>query len=219
LGCLNSEGQFAKWFANIHLSGPCNRSCYFCIGQHMPAVDEMNTLDTWPLPGMDKFIEEVDSRKIRDIYLTGTNTEPFLFNHIPKLRELFRNYNLGIRSNGIVPENKWKLWNLFDKASVTICSFDENINRSMMGGPPPNIRRIVADNPSMDLKVNIVLGRANTEEEDVITTIHKCGQVGIRRINLREPYGQPHVGISPLCCVSQMDIILVCPFGTYMVLR
>lgn len=56
MGCLNSDGSFSHWFGNIHLSGPCNRKCYFCIGQHMMALDGENNLDTWPLKNIDGFV-------------------------------------------------------------------------------------------------------------------------------------------------------------------
>lgn len=56
MGCLNYNKGFEHWFGNIHLSGPCNRACYFCIGQHMMAVDAENNLNTWPLLGIEEFV-------------------------------------------------------------------------------------------------------------------------------------------------------------------
>jgi hypothetical protein len=57
MGCLNDEGQFSHWFGNIHLSGPCNRSCYFCIGQHMMGLDQENSLKRIPT-NIGKFLRE-----------------------------------------------------------------------------------------------------------------------------------------------------------------
>ena len=62
MGCLNADSGFSHWFGNIHLSGPCNRACYFCIGQHMMALDPFNNLDEWPLVGLDDFVRKCQER-------------------------------------------------------------------------------------------------------------------------------------------------------------
>src|SRR3990172_8839296 len=105
MGCLNSTGQFEHWFANIHFSGPCNRACYFCIGQHMMALDSLNNLDTWPLKNLDEFIQACKERDISEINLTGSNTDPLLYRHISKLHDYLEhhipNLVLGVRTNGV----------------------------------------------------------------------------------------------------------------------
>jgi sulfatase maturation enzyme AslB (radical SAM superfamily) len=190
MGCLNSQGQFAHWFGNIHLSGPCNRSCYFCIGQHMMALDSFNTLDVFPLPGLDEFIEHCRARHVQTVYLTGTNTDPLLYRHISSLfaRIYTAGFRLGIRTNGIAftPER----WIWFDEASVTVCSLNPKISHAMMGGPPPDLPRILEHSRQYDLKVNIVLGPENLHEiEETLTAL---ARMGVPRVNLREPYGQPN---------------------------
>jgi hypothetical protein len=59
MGCLNDDPNhpFPHFFGNIHLSGPCNRSCYFCIGQHMMALDQENSLKRIPT-NIGKFLRE-----------------------------------------------------------------------------------------------------------------------------------------------------------------
>jgi hypothetical protein len=190
MGCLNSGQGFRHWFGNIHLSGPCSRSCYFCIGQHMLAVDKFNVLDTWPLPGWDGFLEECEKHPIETVYVTGTNTDPLLYRHLHWLTLAIRaaGYSPGIRTNGIGWTREVGTW--FDKGSLTVCSLDEAVNRRMMGGPPPKVEQVLRDMP--DLKINIVLGPENCE--DVLNTLRRLAMIGIKRANLREPYGQPHVG-------------------------
>src|SRR5437762_5702074 len=104
MGCLNSEGQFFHWFANIHLSGPCNRACYFCIGQHMMELDPLNNLNLWPLKNIDEFLDCCLDKDVNEINLTGSNTDPLLYNHIPELKayleENIPNLIFGIRTNG-----------------------------------------------------------------------------------------------------------------------
>lgn len=199
MGCLNSESANNwHWFGNIHLSGPCNRSCYFCIGQHMLALDSLNVLDTWPLPNIEPFLNRCKELGVKDIYLTGTNTEPLLFKHSDKLKELVDTFVpgsiLGLRTNG-VGATVAKL-SYFKKGSITICSFNPETYRKMMGqGTPPNLdefSNMAVKARWIDLKVNVVLGPENRNEiEEIISNVENAG---VNRINLREPYGQPHVG-------------------------
>lgn len=200
MGCLNSEGQFSHWFSNIHLSGPCNRACYFCIGQHMMELDPLNNLDTWPLKNIDEFLDCCLDRNITEVNLTGTNTDPLLYKHIPELKEYLQysipSLKLGIRTNGEFfhcPGGKERL-SLFDKISVSITSLDPRLYKATMGvGNPPDIKEIVNTFNNIPIKVNIVLC-PETVNDDLLDTIDKLNILGIKRINLREPYGQPHIG-------------------------
>lgn len=199
MGCLNSKGNFSHWFGNIHLSGPCNRSCYFCIGQHMMALDSLNVLDQWPLPNVDKFVDECYEKGISEINLTGSNTDPMLYKHIDKLYnylyETVPNLRFGIRTNGIKILDRVGDWNLFNKASISVTSFNRDIYRATMGqGEPPNLEHILSiSNSDMDIKVNVVLCPELFQNGDLWNTINRCIDYGIRRINLREPYGQPNL--------------------------
>jgi len=190
MGCLNS-GEASYWFGNIHLSGPCNRSCYFCIGQHMMALDKLNVLDTWPLPGLDDFVERCHHHDVKQVNLTGTNTDPLLYRHLTDyalwMRLKMPGVSLGLRTNGVA--NK-KAIGLFDRVSLTICSLNPATYREMMGqGDPPDLAAYVAHT---DLKVNVVMGPENWQELPGL--VAQCEAAGVRRMNLREPYGQPHVG-------------------------
>lgn len=202
MGCLNSTGEFDHWFGNIHLSGPCNRSCYFCIGQHMMELDALNVLNAWPLPGISEFIERCAAKGVKEINLTGTNTDPLLYvpmSHLIEfIREIMPEVKLGIRTNGALVNNRRETWRLFDKASLSIPSFNVGIYRAMMGsGHPPNLTHIEEFSPGMELKVNIVLGpeNTNTHFDDLLHTFDVIAQTSkIKKVNLREPYGQPHIG-------------------------
>lgn len=213
MGCLNSKGNFSRWFANVHLSGPCNRACYFCIGQHMMALDALNTLDRWPLPGIELFVERCLEQGISEVNVTGTNTEPLLYRHTPALRtyleERIPGLLLGVRSNGVLTTARPDIWRLYDKASVTLCSADPVVYRAMMGrGSPPDLRAIMAASQHMrDVKVNIVLGPENTQG-DLWRTLDHISAVGdpkLRRVNLREPYGQRHIG-DPLAAAGHAPL-------------
>lgn len=199
MGCLNSTGEFGHWFGNIHLSGPCNRSCYFCIGQHMMSLDGYDILDRWPLAGLDEFVGRCRSRGINEINLTGTNTDPLLYTQIDQLahylRDRVQGLVLGLRTNGAMALARPLAWRLFNKASISIHSFNPTIYKAMMGsGHPPDLAGIMDASQGMDIKLNVVLGPENCEVGDILKTIDHAQAHGIRRVNLREPYGQPHVG-------------------------
>lgn len=204
MGCLNSNQGFQHWFGNLHFSGACNRSCYFCIGQHMMGLDPFNNLNDWPLPGMDEFIRLCNERKVKEINFTGTNTDPLLYQHMDKLCEHLRSkipgVVLGVRTNGarIKPE----IWSLFDKGSISITSFNPEIYKKTMGrGSPPDLEKILALKDckiNEKLKINVVLCPEILvgvgSDHDLLKTLWKLQKLGIKRVNLREPYGQPHIG-------------------------
>jgi hypothetical protein len=198
MGCLNSTGNFKHWFGNIHFSGPCNRSCYFCIGQHMMALDGFNNLNKWPLDGLTEFIETCNLKGIREVNLTGSNTDPMLFEHLQRLNNRLRteikNPILGIRTNGELVLRRLGMWNaMFDKASISFPCFDEYLYRRIMGGTPPDIEKIVAVS-KMPIKINIVLCPENADPSTLADTLVRLQKIGVKKVNLREPYGQPHIG-------------------------
>lgn len=200
MGCLNSNKSFEHWFGNIHFSGPCNRHCYFCIGQHMMGLDSLDNLDVWPPRGIDEFIAECNEHDINEVNLTGTNTDPSLYKHLVSLRlyleQKIPNLVLGIRTNAI----RWKYiqWYLFDNISVSIPSLHPVTYRQIMGGRPPNIIKLLDDiresNPDARIKANIVLCPENVLNHEILETIAIMEFNGLTTINLREPYGQPHIG-------------------------
>lgn len=202
MGCLNSNQNFEHWFGNIHLSGPCNRSCYFCIGQHMMALDPLNNLNEWPLKNINLFVDECVERGITEINLTGSDTDPSLYQHTKKLKEYLLqripNLRFGLRTNAALVDSK--IWNLFDKISISITSLNPEIYKKTMGqGSVPNIKRIMFDNnlyppKAKDIKANVVLCPETVTTGDVEQTVLKLAEYGVKRINVREPYGQPHIG-------------------------
>lgn len=211
MGCLNADQAKGKgWhtFGNIHLSGPCSRRCYFCIGQHMMALDSLNNLDEWPLRGLFGFLGSCRARKVSQIYVTGSNTDPLLYEHTAELAEHLHERGfgpLGIRTNGVASsERRRDILQHYSRGSVTICSLDPKIHKKMMGvGEPLDVPRFIADLPAgFDLKVNIVLGPWNASGigegvgegiDDLLRTLTLLNAYGIRRVNLRQPYGQPEV--------------------------
>jgi hypothetical protein len=198
MGCLNSIGQFKHWFGNIHFSGPCNAQCYFCIGQHMMALDPLNNLDSWPLASLDEFARKCAERAISEVNLTGSNTDPILYRHTAELKGYlsarFPDLVFGIRTNGLAVLSHPERWRLYDKASLSIHSLNPSIYKQILGvDGPPDVAAILQMEGPKDIKVNIVLC-PEADTVDVLHTIHRLERLGVKRFNLREPYGQAHVG-------------------------
>ena len=162
----------------------------------MPGQDPNNNLDQWPLNNLDLFISECIKNNVTEINLTGTNTDPMLYNYLPELISYLRNampipnLRIGLRTNGVIIDNRL---NLFDKVSISVTSFDSFLyNLSMGNGSPPNIKKIVNIMEGKRLKLNVVL--CPETKYDLINTLIYARDNGIKCINLREPYGQPNIG-------------------------
>lgn len=204
MGCLNSQGQFSHWFGNIHLSGPCNRAYYFCIGQHMPGLDPVNNLDTWPLKAMDEFLAKCREHNVTEINLTGSDTDPLMYRHLPELtaflREQIPGAVLGIRTNGVLEDRNPAMLDLFDKGSISVTSFNQAIYKKTMGrGYPPDIEGFRERHPKFRVKGNVVLCpetvlRDNKGFSDLDATLEHFAFNGFKKVNIREPYGQTHIG-------------------------
>ena len=197
MGCLNYEEHFDHCFGNIHLSGPCNRRCYFCIGQFMQSVDHLNNLDEWPLKNIKGFVQAINHKNIKEVNITGTNTDPLLYEHLidleHKLRRDIEGVTLGIRTNGIA--NLDPLFS-YDQISISVTSLNPKIYSKTMGmGKPPDMRKIIALFGDEDLRVNVVL--CEETKKEIMETVWELIKMGYKKINLREPYGQPHLG-SPI---------------------
>lgn len=170
------------------------------------ALDPFNNLDTWPLKNFDEFVQTCHEKGVSEINITGTNTDPLLFTHSKELRAVldaeFPELLFGLRTNGVLALARPDLWELYDKASITVCSFNPDVYKQMMGrGKAPDVAKILAMSEHMkSVKLNVVLGpentagRTHTPDADVYNTLKHAADLGVKRVNLREPYGQPHVG-------------------------
>jgi hypothetical protein len=174
----------------------------------MPGVDPINNLDTWPLPGLEKFVAKCREQGVKEINLTGSDTDPLLYRHLDKLcaylRESIPGLRLGVRTNGVLVRNggyTHPAWHLFDKASISITTFDPELYVKTMGrGTPPELESIMNVSGHLDLKVNLVLC-PEILTVDLVRTLIKLSGYGFKRVNLREPYGQPHIG-DPLAAMG-----------------
>jgi len=178
----------------------------------MMALDQLNNLDVFPLRNLDKFVEECKKHNITEINLTGSNTDPSLYKHIPELRAYLEQripeLRFGLRTNGVSHLDVWKY---FDKGSISVTTFDQSLYTKTMGcGSPPDIKHILKINEGKDIKVNVVLCPETVASGDVIDTIDHLVKAGVKTINLREPYGQPHIG-NPLEGLAEVEPVFGMP--------
>ena len=163
----------------------------------MMALDKENNLNQIP-KNIGKFLRECMDRNVREICMTGTNTDPLLYKKTFELLDYIRyimnnKVPLAIRTNAVLYDRN--TFGSYDKASITICSFHPEIYVKMMGsGKPPDLPLILSNHPNMDIKINVVMGPENVGGGDIFKTLETLQGMNGRRGNLREPYGQPHIG-------------------------
>jgi hypothetical protein len=161
----------------------------------MMQLDPYNNLNKFPLDGLDEFVKECLTHGVRDINLTGTNTDPLLYRHPVALKdyllERIPGLVFGCRTNGIAARSHWERWRVFDKASISIPSFDDTIYKQIMGVPFDI--RVQDFSPLERVKINVVLCPETVNSGDIYKTVAYLSLFPIR-VNLREPYGQPHIG-------------------------
>jgi len=183
----------------------------------MMALDKENNLNQIP-KNIGKFLRECMDRNVREICMTGTNTDPLLYKKTFELLDYIRyimnnKVPIAIRTNAVLYDRN--TFGSYDKASITICSFDPEIYVKMMGsGKPPNLPLILSNHPKMDIKINIVMGPENVNGGDIFNTLDKLAEMGVKRVNLREPYGQPHIG-DPMPATQYVKQVLGMPSYDY----
>jgi molybdenum cofactor biosynthesis enzyme MoaA len=212
MGCLDHpDTKFDHWSSNIHFSGPCNLDCYYCIGQFMPHLENYNSLNTAPedMAGLDRFIEEVTKRGISEVTLTGTNTDPLLYKHIPALakylRERIPDLRLGIVTNGqTFPKNmSWlsapptygeqALAHTFQRVVLSVPTFDPDLYRQIEGGgKPPGVWQWRTALWHTTFEVNVIL--LPEVLPGLWRTVAELINARVPRVNLREPYGFQRAG-------------------------
>lgn len=167
----------------------------------MMALDSYDNLDTYPLNNFDEFIEKCKIQKVKEVNLTGSNTDPLLYKHqiklIGDLRAELPGVRVGLRTNGALILKEPSNWFLYDKASISVTTLNPELYVKTMGqGHPPNLERILNLRPGMPVKANVVICPEVLEgpAPDLLNTIKELRHLGFKKINIREPYGQPHIG-------------------------
>ena len=180
-------------FANILLSGKCNARCPFCIGRQVDGRLNHANLDEYPPRNLDQFIELIKQQGIRQLVVTGTNTDPQLYLHEARLLEHLRRtlpvgVQIALHTNGRMALRKMEVFNLYDRVAISLPSFDQQTYRRMMGvAGVPSLDEIMAL-AKIHLKISCVVTDENAAE--IGGFLERCREIGICRVVLRKLYGE-----------------------------
>lgn len=179
-------------FANILFGGPCNRRCWFCIGQQLPARVQQNNLKLFPPRNLEALIQAIQETGTRQVVFTGTVSDPQLYRHearlLAYLRERLPDAVYSLHTNGALALRKLEVFNQYDKACISFPSFNPDTYARMMGSRRvPELGRIVGS-ASIPIKVSCLLTDDNFPELEEFLT--RCGELGVERVVLRRLYGE-----------------------------
>ncbi len=183
-------------FANVLFAGPCNQRCPYCIGRQIDPARMPDNLNTFPPRGWAEFVALIRAHKIGQITFSGTNTDPQLYRYEARLlswlRENLPGIQVSLHSNGQLALTKIDVFNRYDRATLSIPSFDRRTFFKMTGvRRMPDLAEIVR-RARIPLKVSCVLTRHNREQ--MADFLARCRALGIGRVALRECFGDPSTG-------------------------
>ncbi len=186
-------------FANILLSGPCNLRCPHCVGRSLGQGAGLNNLDRWPLAGLDAFCAALRRAGVRQVSLTGTNTDPLLYRHhrrlLARLRELIPGVRLSLHTNGVLAHCRMDVVNSFDRVCVSLPSLRADTCRKMTGRASALDMVAIKRRCRVPLKISTLVTHHNAAEVPGIMA--RCRDLGVRRVVLRKLYmpGVPRAGV------------------------
>lgn len=177
-------------YANILFTGKsCNLGCYGCIGSTPSLRNLPHNLDQFPLENIDGLIKIVNRHKIRDLAFTGTNVDPQMYRYEPELIRYVRaritgSTNLSLHTNGLLALEKIDAFNSYDKASVSLHSYNpETYARMTTAKKMPDIKGILQES-AIPIKLSMLITRHNIEEID--DYVRQSAGLGIKRIVVRK---------------------------------
>jgi MoaA/NifB/PqqE/SkfB family radical SAM enzyme len=180
-------------FANILFAGPCNLRCPYCIGRQIDPALNRDNLHEFPLRDLDAFTELLRWHGVRQVVLTGTTTDPQLYRHearlIDWLRERLPGVRLSLHTNGQLALQKMDTFNLYDRVSLSLPSFDPDVHEKMTGSRRVPDLAAILQAARVPVKVSCVVNEHNAGRLEAF--LGHCCDLGIRRVVLRQLYGDP----------------------------
>jgi molybdenum cofactor biosynthesis enzyme MoaA len=179
-------------FANILFAGPCNQRCPYCIGRQLDPALNGNNLDLFPLRNLERFVDGLRQHDVRQITLTGTNTDPQLYQYEARLvnwlRKVVPRARISLHTNGQLAVAKMDVFNLYDRTTISIPSFDPSTFFRMTGvHRMPDLDAIV-NRTRIPVKVSCILSDENSGQ--VESFLDRCHKVGVTRLVFRQQYGR-----------------------------
>lgn len=178
-------------FANILLTGRCNLRCPFCIGNRLQRESLPENLGLFPLHGLEAFTARIREEGVREVSITGTNTDPQLYRHEAELLDYLRSRIPGVRislhTNGLLALAKLDIFNRYDRASISFPSFTPSTYFRMTGRREPIDLGAILKATCIPVKISTVVTKDN--EAEVPSLIETCAGMGVKRLVLRALYG------------------------------
>lgn len=174
-------------FGNILLSGACNLACPSCIGRIPGAVRMPSNLGRFPLAGLQQFCEAMARGKVRELSVTGTDTEPLLYRHhdelVAHLRAAIPGVRLSLHTNGVLVLRRPEVFHLYDRASISLPSLQPATCRAMTGSSAVLDLGAILSMARIPVKVSTLIAPENASEIESI--LARCRSLGVKRMVLR----------------------------------
>ncbi len=179
-------------FANILFSGRCNAACPLCIGRQVDPRRNQDNLDTYPPRGLDALTRLIAEQGIRQVVFSGTDTDPLLYRHASRLLRRLRwelppGTKFSLHTNGRLALRQMDLLNQFDRACLSLPSFDPATYQEMMGVPGVPDLEAILGGARIPVKLSCLVTEANAGE--MRAYLAHARALGIRRAVLRQPFG------------------------------
>jgi len=186
-------------FANINFLGKCNLDCFFCLGKDL--ADEFGkynqlTTPVFMLPNFDEFIGICKRLKIKNIYVTGQNTDALLYKDLHFLIKHLQaiGFNVGIRTNGLLAD-EWIDTLSMCRASVsyTLLTRNKETMKAITGSPQlPKLDKIM---PAVKARQRIATVVTKQNQYEMLQLINyartlKPDYFQIRRISTDHRYSE-----------------------------
>ena len=180
-------------FANILFSGPCSARCTFCIGRQINPELNTNNLNTYPPRNLDTFLDLIWQHKINQVVLTGSSTDPQLYRYESKLLAYLRLHlpprtKISLHTNGLQALRRIELFNQYDRATLSLPTFDPQIYQRMMGRIQPPDLKAILHKALIPVKISCLVTSQN--RVDIPAFLTHCAELDVRRIVLRKLYNE-----------------------------
>lgn len=199
-------------YANVLFTGnACNLHCYDCIGKNPLLRGLPSNLHLFPPVNIDGLIDAVNEYHIPDLAFTGTNVDPQLYRHETKLigyvrSRLETNAHLSLHTNGLLALRDMAVFNSYDKASLSIPSFNPAVYEQVTGSRTvPDVQKIL-DLSKIPVKLSMLITPFNIHEMG--DYIQQSAELGFERIVVRKLKGRdnefpletiyPFLGLEPI---------------------
>lgn len=196
---MKNRNRMPPTFANINLLGKCNVDCFFCLGKDLSEhFDKYNQLKDHYIGWRNfaKFVYLCKKDGIKNIYITGQNTDALLYSELKGLIRFLQKahgFNVGIRTNGYMFEKNLEknpmlistVNNCKASVGISIHTLNPDTNMKIMGTKHiPDWDWIL---PQINnLRISIVINRYNHVEVVASLLAYLSQYKNIRYIQLRK---------------------------------